>query len=262
MLLTLSTRSLTGKISANGDTFSMLDVPDFAIRHLKLRGLNIDASMLAGWSLAQLDELRDRADKAACPCLVLVEDKALPVAATDSRKRTKALERINRLGAAAHRLGCNAIAIRCDAPDTDEAFDQAATTIRDAMRSVERRELNVLLMPEQGLTQSPDRLTELIKRVGGFRIGSLPSFAHAASTGNAVEALRKLAPYAGAVHASVEKFAKSGAHAGYDLGECIKAIRSVGFVNTVAIEYLGKSDAVEIIELAREQLQAAIDSED
>ena len=262
MLLTLSTRSLTEKISANGDAFSLLEVPDFAIRQLKLRGLNIDAAMLAGWSLAQLDRLRDRADKAACPCLVLVESKPLPVASINPKQRAEALQRIERLGTAAHRLGCNAIGIRCDAPDTDEAFELAANAIREAMRSVERRELNVLLMPEKGLTQSPDRLTELIKRVGGFRIGSLPSFAHAASTGNVVEALRKLAPYAGAVHASVEKFSKSGAHAGYDLGQCIKAIRSVGFVNTVAIEYTGGGDAIANIEQAREQLQAAIDSEE
>jgi sugar phosphate isomerase/epimerase len=239
----------------------MLDVPDFAIRQLKLRGLNIDASMLAGWSLSQLDELRDRADKAACPCLLVVEDKPLPLATTGPKKRAQTLERIERLGAAAHRLGCNAIAIRCDAPNTDEAFELVANSIRDAMRAVERRELNVLLMPEVGLTQSPDRMTELIKRVGGFRIGSLPSFAQAASTGNVVDALRKLAPYAGAVHASVEKFSKAGEHAGYDLRACINAIRNVGFVNTVAIEYIGRDDAIANIELAREQLQAAIDNE-
>lgn len=262
MLLTLSTRSLARKVAANGDGFSMLEVPEFTMRQLKLRGLNVTASMLSGWSLEQLDRLRDRADKAACPCLVLIEDTPLPLAHSNEKKRASAVERVNRLGTAAHRLGCNALALMCDAKDTDEQFEIAADQIRDAMRSVERLELNVLLIPNEGLTQSPDRLTELIKRIGGFRIGSLPTFAHAASTGDPVEALRKLAPYAGAVHASVEKFGKGGAHAGYDLGECVHAIRSVGFVNTLAIDYLGTADPIANIEKAREQLEAAIEAEE
>jgi len=262
MLLTLSTRSLSKKIAANGDQFSMLDVPEFAMRQLRLRGLNINASMLAGWSLEELDRLRDRADKAGCPCLVLIEDTPLPLADPSKKKRAEVVQRINRLGTAAHRLGGNALALMCAGPDTDEAFETVANELREAMRAVERLELNVLIIPNQGLTESPDRLTELIKRIGGFRIGSLPTFAHAASTGNAVETLRKLAPYAGAVHATVKKFAKGGAHAGYDLGECVQAIRSVGFVNTLAIDYCGTADPVVNIDKARQQLEAAIEAEE
>ncbi len=239
----------------------MLQIPGFAIQQLQLRGLSVSASMLAGWTLEQLDTLRDQADKAACPCLVLIEDNPLAVAATSAKKREAAFERIERLGAAAHRLGCNALAIKVDAPDNDETFDRAADEIRRAMRAVERLELNVLIMPHEGLTHDPDRLTELIKRIGGFRIGSLPTFAHAETTGNAVETLRKLAPYAGAVHASVQKFDKSGMHSGCNLAECVAAIKAVGFVNTLAIEFVGSGDPVSTIDIAREQLQAAIDAE-
>ena len=261
MLLTLSTQSLAKKVSANGEDFSMLDVPDYTIRQLQLRGLSVSASMLSGWSLEMLDQLRDRADKAACPCLVLVEDKPLPLGAPSDRKRQTAFERVERLGAAANRLGCNGLAIKVDAPDTDEAFERVADEFRKAMRAVERQELNILLMPHDGLTQDPDRLTELIKRVGGFRIGSLPTFAHAESTGNAAEALRKLAPYAGAIHASVGPFTKAGKHSGCDLKACVAAIRAVGFVNTLAIEFTGTGDPIASIEQAREQLQAALDAE-
>lgn len=240
----------------------MLDIPEFAIRQLQLRGLSVCASMLSGWSLEQLDQLRDRADKAACPCLVLVEDKPLPLASSSQKKRDAAFDRVERLGVAAHRLGCNALAIKVDAPDTDVAFETSAEQVRQAMRSVERQELNILLMPHDGLTQDPDRLIELIKRVGGFRIGSLPTFKHAESTGNAVETLRKLAPYAGAIHASVEKFTKTGQHSGANLAECVAAIQAVGFVNTLAIEFIGTGDAIAAIEAAREQMQTALDADE
>lgn len=262
MLLTLATGSLARRIAQNGDgALTMLDVPRFAFNQLQLRGLNVPASMLAGWSLPQMDRLRDAADKAGCPCLVLVQKVPLPLASDDPAERQAAAERVRRLAVAANRLGCNSLAIRCGGPDTDEAFEQAATEIKALMPAVERLELNVLLAPGEGLTHEPDRLTELIKRIGGFRIGSLPDFAHAASTGDAVEALRRLAPYAGAVHATVEGFTKSGRHRGCDLAACVAAIRSVGFLNTLAIDYTGEDDPVESIERARDILQAAIESE-
>ena len=106
-----------------------------------------------------------------------------------------------------------------------------------------------------------DRLTDLLKRIGGFRIGSLRSFGHAAESGDLVEELRKLAPYAGAVHATVQGFDKKGRHEKFDLAEGVAAIRSVGFLNTLAIDYIGTGDAVANIELARKALQKAIEAD-
>jgi sugar phosphate isomerase/epimerase len=217
--------------------------------------------MLAGWSLENLDELRDRGDKAGCPCLVLIEDTPLPFASADHREADRSAERVQRLAVAANRLGCNALAVRCDAPDTDEAFEQTAFQIKDVMPAVERLELNLLIAPHVGLTRHTDRLTDLLKRIGGFRIGSLPDFGHAAETGDLVETLRKLAPYAGAVHATVHGFDKKGLHEKFDLAEGVAAIRSVGFLNTLAIDYVGTGDAVANIELARAALQKAIEAD-
>ena len=69
-----------------------------------------------------------------------------------------------------------------------------------------------------------------------------------------------LAPYAGAIEATVEGFSKKGAHKTYDLAACVTAVRSVGFVNTLAIDYTGAADPVANIEMARDILQAAIDA--
>lgn len=240
---------------------SPFDLPEFAIKHLELHGLNVPASMLAGWPLEDLDRLRDRADKAACPCLVLVEDQLLSFGHKKQARRDEAADRVRRLAVAANRLGCNAVAIHCEADDNDEAFELAGTEIRNVMPQVERFELNLLIGPAPGLTAKPDRLTDLIKRVGGFRIGSLPNFGHAAESGDAVDALRKLAPYAGAIHATVKGFGRNGKHEGYDLGECVSAIRSVGFLNTLAIDYTGDADPVKNIEKARQVLKAAIESD-
>lgn len=298
MLLTLSTRSLTalsvvgeGSASAavrspasrSGRTASatrgagpvaidrerVLEMPAFTMRDLELRGLFLPAAWLAGWTVEQLDELRERADKSGCPCLVLMEEAPLSFGSLRPAESDMAADRLRRLAFAANRLGCNAIGISVGAEDTDDAFDIAAQQVKATMRTFERLEVNVLLMPAPGLTFRPDRLTELIKRIGGFRIGSLPSFGHAVSTGDVEGTLRKLAPYAGAMLATIGTPARGGKRqakaaepeAVPDLAACVRTIRSVGFVNTLAIDYVGSGDAIPALVEARDVLQAVIDEE-
>lgn len=257
MLLTLATRTFAGQ-SVPGPTGEVLKrgpdamygLPRFAIEHLQLRGLSISASMLSGWGLPELDRLRDQADRVGCPCLVLIEDAPLPFGATTQKRRDSAGERIRRLGAAAHRLGCNSLAIKIEGKDDDVVFERAAAEVKRCMPALERLELNLLLAPAEGLTFQPERLTDLIKKIGGFRIGSLPDFGHAHATGDTVGTLRKLAPFAGAVHATVDTIT-DGQHTSWDLRECVEAIESVGFANTLAIDYIGKGDAAAAVETAR-----------
>lgn len=262
MLLTLATRSFSSTLASGSrdEPGSVLDLPEFTSRQLKLRGLNVASSMLAGWSFEELDCLRDRADKSACPCLVLIEDAPMHLGAMDTDQHESAVSRVNTLTAAANRLGCNAVALRIAAEQDDEAVDRVAAAVKALIPTMERYELNLLLAPQEGLLNEPDRLIAVIKQVGGFRIGALPSFAHAVSTGETIATLRKLAPYAGAIHASVTNFNSNDEHQ-FDLAECVHAIRSVGFLNTLAIEYLGEHDPVENIEAARTILEQAIDAE-
>lgn len=268
MLLTLAASSLRtllpGQTRSRGDSdakvLAPLDIPRFARETLGLHGLNVPAWMFRGWTATQLDELRDIADKAACPCLLLVDDEILDLGSASAPTRAAALDRFARLAAAAHRLGCNSLAIGCKG-GKEEAFERTVTAIKTALNSVDRHELNVLLRPTPGLGDDPTKLTDLIKRVGGFRIGSLPDFGQAKRSGNAIQTLRKLAPYAGGIHATIEGFAADGSHLGPDLAECVEAISNVGYQSTLAIEYVGKGDVIADILHARDVLSSAIHGE-
>lgn len=263
MLLTLTVNSLRTLLAGRGErTLTPCELPRFAHDELGLHGLSVPASLLRGWTIAEIERLRDEADKAACPCLLLVDDEPLEFGSPDEKIRTAAATRLGRLAAAANRLGCSALGVGCRGKDSTEIFDRTATLLKGSLQAVDRLELNILLRPGTGLTDDPTRLTDLIKRVGGFRVGSLPEFGHARKSGNAETTLRKLAPYAGAIHATVEGFDKSGAHTGADLAACVNAIRSVGYQNTLSIDYVGNGNAVEEIKRAREILANAIRGEE
>jgi len=268
MLLTLAVSSLKTLLRQDGGgserRVAPLDVPMFARQELGLHGLNVPAWLLSGWTATQLERLRDVADKAACPCLILVDDEALDLGAGNAPARQGALDRFSRLTMAANRLGCNALAISCKGPAaaSEQCFDRTVEAMKSTFGIIDRLELNVLIRPTTGMLDDPVRLTELIKRVGGFRIGSLPDFGHARKSKEPALTLRKLAPYAGAIHATIEGFGADGRHLGCDLGVCVEAIRSVGYQNTLAIEYIGKPDPVAAILKARDQLAQAISGEE
>ncbi len=263
IVLTLSVVSLRGLLAA-GDRRcpNLAAVPAFARQQLGLRGLNIPASMLAGLNAAGFERLRDASDKAGCPCVVLVDEQPLPFADRDPAKAAAAGERLNRLAAAANRLGCRDVAIRCGHAEGDDFLERTALGIKASMGEIDRHDLNVLICPSEGWSSDPDRLSALIKRVGGFRIGSLPSFGHAHATGDAEKTLRKLAPYAESIDATVFDFDAKGVHRPYDLATMVAAVRAVGYVNTLAVEHAGKGDPVAAIEQARIILEAAIGTEE
>lgn len=242
ILLTLSAGSLRPLLREKDprckDVFA---VPQFAATDLQLRGLNLPADLLAGFGIVDIDRLRDEADRAHCPVLLVSEEA--PIDFTDrSAQWEKSLDRIHRLATATHRLGCPALAVRAAAPATDEAYEATAVGVKQALKRIERFELNLLLAPHAGLTADATKLTELIKKIGGFRIGSYPSFQHAFESGELEKTLRKLAPYAPAIAASVRGFAKSGEHEGYSLEACVESVRSVGYANTLALDFVGAAE--------------------
>ena len=255
VLLTLAIQSLNTLI--NDGKQDIFDIPCLAESELGLRGVMVDSEHLSGWDQGAYDIFRNNADKAKSPCLLVRDNTPMDILG-DSES---ALERIHRLSIAANRLGCNALAITPKFPDEDQAVNFIIEQIRTAMIGVERLELNLLLQPCDGLTSDPDQLVEIIKQIGGFRIGTLPTFKAASATGDGISALKKLAPYAGGI---VADFPTGRGKKNIDPVEGLKVVREVGYSNTLAINYLGKGPAIRELKkvvnrmhtyLAEEQLK-------
>lgn len=234
MLLTLSINSLLPHIKAEG--LQPMDIPEFASQQFGLTGLHLTTSYLAGFTASMIDELRDASDKAGCPCLVLVEDTPHPLAREADDSVMSALERIKRVANVAHRLGCPALAFSITDENAEDADEHAAENIKELLRTADKLELNLLIKPIDGLTNDPDRLTSLIRAIGGFRIGSCPSFAQAAASDDPVVYLKAVAPYASCIVAETSTFDAKAQHKAFDISACMEAIQAVGFDGSLAIE--------------------------
>ncbi|MFM9956434.1 MAG: sugar phosphate isomerase/epimerase family protein [Phycisphaerales bacterium] len=257
MLLTLSDVSFRAALSGSKPKLTLADLPTLAKSELGLNGLVLHTQFLAGWDTNKLEQFRDRADKAAAPCLLLVEAEPQRIGDADPANAMAADERMQRVLQVAHRLGCSSVALGLRDPGPNVTIEALGLAIKKIVQRAERLELNLLLAPCPGVTQTPEKLTALIRKIGGFRVGSFPDFETASSAiGGAKDYLRALTPYASVVSASFQGFDASGASKGFDFAACVHAVESVGFDQTISLEYRGNGDPREAIEQARASFES------
>ncbi len=269
MLLTLNANALRTRIATSRkarpgqDTLLVTDLPRFAREELGLFGLNLTTNLLVGADLARLDAIRDAADKASCPCLVLSESEVQPMGTTDDAVGDAAIARAQRVVQAAHRLGCNSIGLSISVKDNEDEIDFCVERLRRVLQIAERLEVNVLLCPASGLTSDPERLTDLIKKVGGFRIGTFPDYELASRSQDPHLYLRRLTPYASAVTATTMRFRPGKrpgefVHEPYDLHAYTGVVKAVGYSGTLAVDYRGDEDPIENLRRAAHILESIV----
>lgn len=295
MLLTLTVTADRPVFTDRRGRPDLIKLPSRVKEELGLHGMNLSTDLLVGADRGTLDRLRDAADKARCACLLLIERAPLTLASDDDDKGLQAQQRAIKVLEAASLLGCNAAAIGIHGPKSDEALELAVERLKPVVERAERLEVNLLLSPREGLTALPDDLTELIKMVGGFRIGTFPDFRDAQASGDPAKYLRRLTPYAAVVQATTMEFGeppeveeeppvkgpKAGVspaeallaaiealdeeelpiapHIAYDLEPMVQSVVSVGYDGTLAISYEGKGDGTLGVERSRDALDDVIE---
>ena len=183
---------------------SLSDLPQYTRDTLGLRGLTLSTDLLVGADRRMLEGIRERADKAGCACLLLIEPGT--VAVDGSPAKVEALiERMKNVVQAAQLLGCNSSAFSIKGIDTDDQRKLVADRLRKVVERAEKLDVNVLISPAAGV--EPEAVSDLLKRVGGFRIGTYPDFEIASKAADPLTYLRRLSPYASAVCAATFEFA-------------------------------------------------------
>lgn len=263
MLITLSAKSLARFLELKGD-LTIQNLPAFVRDQFEIKGLTVQTCYLKGQSPEGLDRLRDAADKAGCPWLAMVEEDPHDLSSEDEVVTAATIDRMERVLRAAGRLGCSSVAMGIadpgTTPDPELTEEILLDTIRRILTIAEQLELNLLIAPGSGITQTPEGLTGLIRRVGGFRIGSFPDFEAASATEDPGAYLRALVPYAAAVTVATTEFGTRGKHMGFDLSACLEAVKAVGFDGNLSIEFRGEADPIAGIRATHEAVLAAMET--
>ncbi len=290
MMYSLNVNSVRDLLRKRGrNALRVADLPRYTQEHLGLHALNLSTDLLKGMSRAEIEKIRDSGDKVGCTCLMLSEPDPMDMAAGRDRAGEGAIDRMTRVIKAGSLLGCNAVSLSISGADSDDAFELAVERMKQVLGVADTIDINVLIAPMKGLTEGADRVTELVKAIGGFRIGTLPDFQTAAQSGDPVNYLRRLTPYAPVVNASTLGFEEpeprdetmknadglSGldalaaeleamdddlppVHVGYDLEPLVGAIKAVGFDGNIALDYRGDGDGTLGVLQSRDAIEAAL----
>ncbi|MCX5689894.1 MAG: TIM barrel protein, partial [Planctomycetota bacterium] len=206
----------------------------------------------------------------------------------DEKLVLAAAQRMTNVVDAAHILGCSAASLKVEAVDDDDTLARVAKALKPIMERAEKVDINLVLAPHKGLTTKPERVTELLKKVGGFRIGTYPDFetafeASGKKSEGAVSYLHRLTPYASAVCASTTGFGispgkgknatevinpenmgdpKTASHVAYELRPLLEAVLSVGYDGPLALDYRGPGDVAAGLALSRSTILAALGADE
>lgn len=207
MLFSLNVNSIRDALKRRGaKALSVEDLPRYAQEQTGLHAMTMATDLLAGATRDTLTRIRENGDRVGCACLLLSQTE--PLAFGDPRPKVgdEVVLRMTKVVEAASLLGCNSASLAITAKDDDDTLELVATRMRRVLERADRLEIMVLIRPDKGLTQDAERLTELVKVIGGFRIGTMPDFEAAVASGDPVHYLKRLTPYASVVNASTLGF--------------------------------------------------------
>jgi sugar phosphate isomerase/epimerase len=207
MLFSLNINSVRDVLKKRGGkALSVEDLPRYAQEQTGLHAMTMATDLLAGATRDTLVRIRESGDRVGCACLLLNQTEPLPFGDAKVKSGDEAVIRMTKVVEAASLLGCNSASLSITAKDDDATLELVATRMRRVLERADRLEIMVLIRPDKGLTQNPDRLTELVKTIGGFRIGTLPDFEAAVASGDPIHYLKRLTPYASVVNAATLGF--------------------------------------------------------
>jgi len=184
--------------------------------------------------------------------LIMVDDEG-PLADTDDKKRSQAIENHYKWIDAAKTLGC--ISIRANAfSDGGSAEDVQSAAVDGVSRLAEYAEkagINVLLENHGGYTSDGKWMVALMKRINKPNVGTLPDFGNFCIKregnqgwqGKCIEeydrykGVEELMPYAKAVSAKAQRFDEQGNCVETDYFKMINIVKESGFRGYAGIEF-------------------------
>lgn len=256
ILVSLSASCLLQPLPKQKSPIALLDVPRFVSEELEVRGINIPVQMIRQQPPQTLERLRDEADRSQCPCLVLYRDEPLDFQSEAERSS----QVLREMGKRARLLGCAEIAIRISNMATSS--QQIAPLLKAAVEGLQRFEVNLLIRPSTQPCDQPDAVIDLVRKIGGFHIGAMPSFANAAATGDAHQCLKRLIPYSLAVEATVTSVNKQGSPADESFDQHIDTLVKLGFSNKLSIDWQGEGNWAQAVQRVRTHLMKKLGQED
>lgn len=208
-----------------------------------------------------LSEMDKRAKDLGVKQLLIMCDREGNIGDPDSAKRSQTVENHKKWLDAAKRLGCHSIRVNAgSAGNWDEQTKLASDGLARLTELGAKLDLNVIVENHGGLSSNADWLTEVIKKVGHPRCGTLPDFGNFrirdGESYDSYKGIKKLLPWAKGVSVKDKVWDDCNHNSDLDYDKMLGIVYESGFQGYCGIEFGGYDG----LQQSREKLQTAINN--
>jgi sugar phosphate isomerase/epimerase len=263
MKLSLAGWSLQRMFRSAENPLQLLDFPAFTREHFGIDAVELNSPFFVSRDASYLDQLVKAADKVQVKLLNIAVDEDGDLSAEDEAARVQGVKNYGRWVPVAAAIGCGAIRANSggrNITDRRKAIARCIDSFRALAEEGRRHNITILMENHGGISSDPDTMVEIIQAVrqshGNDAAGTMPDFGNWPAEADRYESLRKIMPYAGAVHAKVMEIDEQLNHPKWDLDRCVQIARDAGYDGYLGIEYEAKAaDPIEGIRRAVRKLR-------
>jgi L-ribulose-5-phosphate 3-epimerase len=215
---------------------------------------------------AYLNDLKKRASDYGLTNVLIMCDGEGELGNPDETKRKQAVENHYKWVDAAKFLGCHSIRVNAYSTGTwEQQRDLAADGLARLTEYGSKMKINIIVENHGGLSSNGKWLTEVMKKVGNKRCGTLPDFGNF-RLGNNQEydryvGVTEMMAFAKGVSAKSHDFDDKGDETHTDYYRMMKIVGDAGYTGFVGIEYegskLSEADGIKATKKLLEKIRTA-----
>jgi sugar phosphate isomerase/epimerase len=262
MKLSLAGWSLQRLFRSVDKPLQLVNFPAYTKEQFGIEAVELNSPFFASCDEAYLQQLSAAAAQAGVKLLNIAVDEKGDLSSDDEAVRQEGIVKYSRWVPVAAALGCSAIRANSggkNMTDRGRAVKQCTDSFRRLAEEGRRHNVTILMENHWGLSADPESVVEVMEGVrqthGPDAVGTLPDFGNWPEGVDRESALRRIMPYARAVHAKVLDIDENLDHPKFDLEQCISIAREAGYDGYLGIEYEGKGDPVEGVRRAVRKLR-------
>jgi sugar phosphate isomerase/epimerase len=213
-----------------------------------------------------LKDLKKRSSDYGLTNVLIMCDGEGELGNPDEAKRKQAVENHYKWVDAAKFLGCHSIRVNAYSTGTwEQQRDLAADGLARLTEYGSKMKINIIVENHGGLSSNGKWLTEVMKKVGNKRCGTLPDFGNF-RLGNNQEydrylGVTEMMPFAKGVSAKSHDFDDKGDETHTDYYKMMKIVGDAGYTGFVGIEYegskLSEADGIKATKKLLEKIRTA-----
>ena len=193
---------------------------------------------------AYLTDLKKRASDHGLKNVLIMIDGEGQLGHPEESKRIEAVNNHHKWVDAAKFLGCHSIRVNAYSTGSwDEQRDRAADGLARLTEYGNKQRINIIVENHGGLSSNGKWLSEVMRKVGQKRCGTLPDFGNFRLGPNEeydrYQGVAEMMPFAKGVSAKSHDFNEAGDEIHTDYVRMMKIVKEAGYAGFVGIEYEG-----------------------